>query len=639
MYIEVVVCKTKTSRRLFTYSTQKTISQGDIVSVPFGKNTFPAICINVVNKPTFKTKEIANVYDLSIPSSQLKLLEWMLEFYPDDFGLIGSQFLPANLSVKPRLTNPNIITGKNTPLPKPTNQQLLALNELSKNNKVILHGSTGSGKTRVFTEKIIESLECGKSVLVITPEIGLTPQLVYDIEKHVNAPVIASHSQLNPAERRRIWDYANSNNHPPTVFVGPRSSIFIPIQKLGLIVIDEFHDQSLKQQNSPRYQTLHVTAKLASIYNCPVILSSATPNVGDLYQMSKSSYKVVVMDQLAVANKPAIGQIIDTNNREQFKKSKYLSEQILSSISSCLSRGEQSMLMLNRRGSARLVKCSNCSWQALCNICGLPLTYHHDNFTLSCHGCGKNTPAPKNCPKCGSLDITFKTIGTKALEEHVKMLFPKAKIIRFDSDVSASEQLHRNIAEIKEGQVDIIIGTQLISKGIDLPKLGMVGVVSADAGLALPDFSAEESLFQQLYQVTGRVGRGHRNSEFFIQTGNPDHPVMQSALNRDYQAFYNYEVNKREMFKYPPFCYLALVKVSKKTASNAEKTALKISAELAKNKNITILGPSPSFYEKSSAGYTWQIIIKSPKRSEILKSLEKLPANDITIDIDPVSLL
>jgi len=638
MYIEVVVCKTKTSRRLFTYSAENTIQLGDIISVPFGKKTFPAICLNVVKKPTFKTKAVSSLYNLTIPPNQIKLLKWMLEFYPDDFGLIGSQFLPANLGVKPRLVNPHIIPGQNIPLPKPTKQQQNALNLLSSHTKVILHGSTGSGKTRVFTEKILETLNNGKSVLVITPEIGLTPQLVFDIEKHVNSPVIANHSQLTPAERRRIWDYANSN-HSPTVFVGPRSSLFIPITNIGLIVIDEFHDQSLKQQNSPRYQSLHLTAKLASINNCPVILSSATPNVSDLYQMSKSGYEVVVMEQLAVADKPALGQVIDTNDRDQFKKSKYLSEQILKSISQCLANGEQSMLMLNRRGSARLVKCSNCSWQALCDICGLPLTYHHDNYSLNCHSCGKKTSAPKNCPKCGSLDITFKTIGTKALEDHVASLFPNAKLVRFDSDVDASEQLHRNIAELKDGQVDIIIGTQLISKGIDLPKLGMVGVVSADAGLALPDFSAEESLFQQLYQVTGRVGRGHRESKFFIQTGNPDHPVMQASLDRAYQAFYDYEISKRKMFKYPPFCYLALVKVTKKTVANAEKTAQKLCGELSNNKNITILGPSPSFYEKSSAGYTWQIIIKSPKRSEILKALEKLPTADITIDIDPVSLL
>ena len=638
-HIEVLVCKTRTGRRLFTYACEFDLVSGDIVMVEFGKKIYPAIAMGVVNKPTFKTKFVVSKTEFRLAPKTVKLVRWMINFYPDDFGAIGSQFIPANINTKARDHQPKTLSGLSETMPQPTTQQQSAINEMARptNKKLIIHGATGTGKTLVFTHQILNTLNSGKSVLVITPEIGLTPQLALDIQKHITGPIVVSHSGLGPAERRRVWEYAK-NHDQPTVFIGPRSALFLPFTDLGLVVIDEFHDQSLKQNSSPRYQSLHVASKLADIYRAKLILSSATPNVSDLYMMNQAGYKTLVIDQLAVSNMPATGYMIDTSDRQLFSKSKYIADDPLLAIAEALKNNEQVLVFLNRRGSARLVKCNSCGWQANCPHCGLPLTYHHDKFTLVCHSCGYKQKSPQKCPDCSEVDITYKSIGTKALVEHVEKLFPSATVARFDADSTGSDQLHRNIELLKNGSADIIVGTQIISKGIDLPKLSVVVVVNADSALAFPDYSAEENLFQQLYQVTGRVGRGHRQSKFFIQTSNPEHPLLQAVLNRDYNSFYKYETSKRHQFHYPPFSFLATVSVTKKLAKTAETKASKIANELAKNPAITTLGPSPSFYEKTPAGYAWQIVIKAKKRSEILKSLNNIK-EDCTIDIDPISLL
>ena len=312
----------------------------------------------------------------------------------------------------------------------------------------------------------------------------------------------------------------------------------------------------------------------------------------------------------------------------------------MQAIQSSLDNNEQIMLFLNRRGSARLVQCEDCGWQALCPKCAVPLTYHHDQYLIRCHLCGYKQSTITNCPDCRSVNIHFKSIGTKSLVEHVQKLFTKAKIIRFDADSSKSEQLQNNIEELKQNNIDIVIGTQLISKGIDLPNLGLVGVINADSGLNLPDYRAEEITFQQLYQVTGRAARGHRLNKSFVQTRVPSHPVMQAILEQNWNNFYNYELDKRKQFNYPPFCYIAEFKITKKTSKDAEKECQKVYDDLCKKyKNtIQLLGPSPSFYEQRDSQYSWQIIAKSSKRSLLVNIARDMPQK-WTYNIDPTSLL
>jgi primosomal protein N' (replication factor Y) len=472
----------------------------------------------------------------------------------------------------------------------------------------------------------------------LAPEIGLTPQLIHDFKKHIKAPIVLTHSELAPAERRRVWEYA-LNSNKPSVFVGPRSALFLPFHNLGLIVVDEAHDASFKQnQSSPRYQSLYIAGKLAALHGALLIQSTATPNVDD-YEMAKAhDYKIIRIKTQAAGDYKSNLSIIDISDRQNFVKSPHLSNQLVDAVKNALKNNEQIMLFLNRRGSARLVQCSNCGWQALCPNCGIPLIYHHDYHAIRCHTCNFKEAAPAKCPKCESIDLNFKIIGTKSLVEHAQKLFPKAKIMRFDADSLAAERLHRNIDVLKKGDVDIVIGTQLISKGIDLPRLSVVGVINADTGLNLPDFRAEETTFQQLYQVTGRAGRGHVLSNSFIQTRLPDHPVMQAVLNRSWDDYYRYEIDKRQKFNYPPLCFLALIKVQKKTSNSAKNTSQKIYDSLIKNKATLLLGPSPSFYEKFGDYYTWQIILKAHDRANLVSELKNL-TSEWTVDIDPTSLL
>lgn len=638
-YVEVAIAGQHTGGKFFSYETDMPVVIGSVVEVPYGRKKSFGIVMNIVKKPTFATRQISHLFDSSLPRTSLDLMQWMFDFYPDDSGVITQLFLPSSFVKKPRTQIAKQQTGQRQQLPKATKEQAAALTLLHKpsTQRALLHGDTGTGKTRVFIEIANQALHKGKSVLILTPEIGLTPQLVNEITTHVDAPVVLTHSNLTPVERRRVWEYA-LNAEQPVVYVGPRSGLFLPIAKLGLIVIDEAHDGSYKQGQSPRYQTLHVAARLAGIHSAQLIQSTATPNTDDYELAKQAGYEIIRMRTPAAGLLPATAEIIDITNRELFTINPYLSDQLISAIKAALNSKQQSLLFLNRRGSARLVQCSQCGWQALCPRCGIPLTYHHDQHTLRCHTCSYKQATPSSCPDCGSTDITFKSIGTKALVEQTQKLFPSAKIMRFDADSSAADQLHRNIATLKDGTVDIVIGTQLISKGIDLPHLSVVGVINADTGLNLPDYRAEETTFQQLYQVTGRVGRGHTLSKYFIQTRLPHHPVMEAALQRSWETYNTYELAKRKAFSYPPFCFIAIFKINKKSSSLAEKAAQKAFAELSTLKGITLLGPSPSYYERNDNTYSWQIIAKSHKRSHLVAAAKKLP-NEWLVDIDPINLL
>ncbi len=637
-YYEALVCKTRTGRKLYTYSSINELPVGSIALVKFGRQRLPVIIINKQTKPKFKTNDIDTVYDFVLPSTYLKLIDWFLAFYPYDYGTIGSQFIPPNLSVNSREKEPPILQSNPIELPKPNPEQAKAIETIENNNKNILFGITGSGKTRVFSEEIIKTITNGKSVLVLTPEIGLTPQLITDLTKATNAPIIVNHSLISGAEKKRIFKYA-LNTTKPTIFVGPRSVLFTPVSNIGLIVLDEFHDQSYKQMSSPRYNSLFVASAIANINNAKIIASSATPSVSDFYTMKAKGYQVSYLTKVAAGESGLTGEVVSSNDRANYTKDNYISDQVISALTESLKNKQQSLVYINRRGSARLIQCSNCGWTALCEVCGLPMTYHHDLFKVICHSCGTRKNAPLQCPECSSVDIAFKSVGTKTIVEKLQNLFPKATIARFDADNEASQKLHRRIDEIKNQSVDIIVGTQMVSKGLDLPNLAVVAVLNADSSLALPDFSAEEQLFQQLYQVTGRVGRGHIDSKFFIQTNLPDHPVIQAVLKKDYQNFYDYEISKRKMFRYPPFSFMAVIKTHRKTAKVAENNAENIAKKMSEFKDVLILGPSQGFYEKTKEGYQWQIILKSSKRSSILKAIEAVAGNESTVDIDPLSTL
>lgn len=638
-YFEVAVARVHTGKKIFTYSSDNKIEVGSVVKVPFGSRQVWAIVIAIVRKPIFKTKSIEEKLIDKLPLTSVKLLLWMFEYYPEDNGSIAQLFLPATLAKQKTQSTYQPQLGKNVKLPRATNEQQKILKTIKayKNQRILLHGDTGTGKTRVFVEIAKNILKNQRSVLILTPEIGLTPQLFNDLKNYLPTYIALTHSALTNAKRRAIWQYALKNKKP-TVYIGPRSALFLPIHNLGLIVIDEAHDNSYKQQQSPKYQTLNVAGKLANLHSSLLIHSTATPNIEE-YEIAKAhNFLILTMSQTAAGKQTSKTHIINLNERKFFTKSPYVANQLIEATKNALLNNEQVIFFLNRRGSARLIQCNQCGWQAICPNCNLPLIYHHDIHIIRCHSCNYRHLVPNQCPECSNLDIVFKVLGTKTLVEHIQKLFPRAKIKRFDADSANNERYYKQIENLKNGKVDIIIGTQLITKGIDLPKLSVVGVINADNSLNLPDYRAEEITFQQLYQVTGRAIRGHKKSQVFIQTSWPDHPVMKALKNRSWSDFYNYELPKRQAFFYPPKIFLAILKITKKTSALAEAKSHVVIKQLSQQKGLDILGPSPSFYAKTSKGYTWQIILKSNRRSKLVKIVKQLPSG-WTANIDPSSLL
>ena len=639
IFAEVSVAAPFSGRRYYTYKSVTTVTVGTIVSVPFGKKTALGIVRNIVKKPTFATKQIAHASDLCVTKKTLALLTWMEHYYPYDYGDMSGLFIPPNVMVKSRQSSglPAAVHIEQKALPSLTQDQAKAVSLITNARHVVLHGDTGTGKTRVFLEAANSVLQTGKSVLILTPEIGLTPQLEQTIRQMCPYPVFVSHSQKTPAYRKRLWQRIESSN-TPAIYVGPRSSLFYPYANLGLVVVDEAHDNSYKSMQNPRYNALYTAAQLANIHGAHFVQSTATPNVGDYTFAHSKQIPVARMTTIAAGLARANGYCVDLTDKSHFSQHRLLSDDLLNATAQALERGEQTMLFINRRGSARIVQCNACGHIASCQTCGLPLTFHHDSHTMSCHICGKNSKALSVCEACSSTDLLFFSPGTKGIEQEIAQLFPKATIARFDLDVAAKDTIQRNLHELQTGVYDIIIGTQVISKGFDLPKLTVVGVLNADTGFSVPDYRSEEITFQQLYQVTGRVGRGHSPGTFIIQTRQPNHPVIEAALQRDWQKFYTYELHKRTMFRYPPLNHIAVASITKARQSTAEKASRQLTQALQAHPHVQILGPSPSYHETAHGGYTWQVLLKSSSRAALMAALLAIPS-DWIIDIDPTSVL
>ncbi len=346
------------------------------------------------------------------------------------------------------------------------------------------------------------------------------------------------------------------------------------------------------------------------------------------------------MKERAIVNKYGSRvEIISLRDRTKFSKSNWISSDMLEAIRLNFAKNQQSLVFLNRRGSARLVLCQSCGWHAACPRCDISLTYHGDQHHVRCHTCGYKATAPSSCPVCSSADLSFKSIGTKALVADLERQFPKAKIQRFDSDNAKSERLEAQFETVKSGTADIIVGTQLLAKGLDLPKLGLVGIINADTGLYFPDFTAEERTFQLISQVTGRANRGHRDTKVIVQTYDPDNQTLTQALNKDYEGFYEQQLAQRKAFGFPPFRYLLKLKVERSSPQSAEKAADNLSNELRQlGLKLEVSAPAPAFTEKIQNRYRWQVIVKAVDRKLLLEIIQQLPSG-VGYDIDPTNLL
>lgn len=670
MYYEVIPTTTFKKSPLFsdgllTYSFDQNLAPGIIVSIPLGKKTALGIIYQKTTAPTdqnFIIKSINKiVHPIPLPNHLLKSLAWLSSYYLNPVAKTANLFLPLGIEKNRRkkssastfipqssnpiqdMTSPNAATTTHYQIPlNPAQKQALTELRKIKTHTKLLHGITGSGKTNIYLELASQVFNSNKSVILLVPEISLTPQLVGRFQEHFGTQVISLHSKLTEAERHLIWQRIHeADQSTPFVIIGPRSALFSPLKNLGLIIIDEAHEPSFYQDTSPRYHALRLASFMAQTLKIDCLLGTATPRVEDYFLAQKNHAYVALSEKAKSITSQTKINLIDLKDRALFTRNRYFSDALLQNIENNLKQHKQTLLFHNRRGSAPLTLCEHCGYQVLCPNCLLPLTLHSDSYQLICHTCGHHEPVPSTCPVCHHGSLIHKGFGTKLLESELKKIFKSTRIARFDADNTTADSLTQNFEAVKNGDVDIIIGTQTIAKGLDLPLLNTVGIVQADANLNLPDYAAEERTFQLITQVIGRVGRGHTDvNHVFLQTFQPEHPVILAAKSLDYAKFVDYLLKKRQLSHLPPFFYLLRISIVKKTEDLAIKKIMELHRALKKFPDVYLSAPTPSFHEYTPSGYSWQIIVKAKKRdslTHLIQSLDQYP--EIRFAIDPPSLI
>ena len=508
-----------------------------------------------------------------------------------------------------------------------TNDQKLVVDEVLANTgyfPYLLFGVTGSGKTEVYMELIEDTLNKGKTSIVLVPEISLTPQMVLRFQKRFGDNIAAIHSALSDGEKYDEWRRIVKGE--AKIVIGARSAIFAPLNNIGMIIIDEEHSDSYKQDDSnPRYNAKDIALLRGKYHNCPVIMGSATPSLEVFARAKKGVFKLLELpNRINGKSLPHIN-IIDMN--EMISKTKgHFSPVLLEAISKRLLKNEQIILLLNRRGYSSFVTCKNCGYTFKCPNCDITLTYHKSSRTLRCHYCGYGTKVYDTCPECHEKSINDLGVGTEKVEEELNKLFPESRILRMDFDTASRKGMHEKmIKAFKNHEYDILLGTQIVSKGLDFDNVTLVGVINADTSLNIPDFRSSETTFSLLAQVAGRAGRSDKEGEVVIQTFNPEHYAIQYTKRHDYLGFYNKEMSIRRELKYPPYYYICYVKISGKDNKYIYEESLKIT-KLFHNKliNMIILGPSPCTIFKLNNIYRYGIILKYKKEEDLREVLNKV---------------
>ncbi len=521
----------------------------------------------------------------------------------------------------------------------------------------LLHGVTGSGKTEVYLQAIAHSLAAGQGAIVLVPEISLTPQTVERFkarfcEGPLQTLVAVLHSHLSSGERHDEWHKIRQGR--ARIVIGARSAIFAPVEPLGLIIVDEEHEHSYKQEEAPRYNARDVAVLRGQREKAVVVLGSATPCLESYYNAKQGKYELLELRTRVDDQKMPIVRVLDL--REEGRREKgvpVFSRRLIDAIHKRLEARQQVILFLNRRGYSTSLQCTKCGYVAGCPNCSVSLTYHRHQQRLCCHICGHETKAPKTCPepRCGDPAIRFSGIGTERVEETLRKLFPAARIQRMDSDtLKRKEDYRRILGDFRTGKIDILVGTQMIAKGLHFPNVTLVGIVNADLGLHLPDFRAGERTFQLLTQVAGRAGRGEVEGEVVVQSFTPFHPAIQFARRHDFLGFYEQEIEFRQQLSYPPLSRIALLTLKGRNEEKVQFTAAHIRKELDRLlgewKGLVLAGPGPAPLLKAESFFRYQIMIRCRQISRLSKVLSdfqrilSLPDEiTLTIDIDPANLL
>jgi primosomal protein N' (replication factor Y) len=531
-----------------------------------------------------------------------------------------------------------------------------AANSHPPSSTFLLHGVTGSGKTEVYLQAIAHALERGQGAIVLVPEISLTPQTVERFKaRFCSGPlqtlVAVLHSHLSAGERHDEWHKIRQGR--ARIVIGARSAIFAPVEPLGLIVVDEEHENSYKQEEAPRYHARDVAVVRGQREGAVVVLGSATPSLESYYNARRGKYTLLELTVRVDNQKMPRVRVVDL--RQEARREKGLaifSRQLRDAIVGRLERHEQVILFLNRRGYSTSLQCPHCGYVAGCPHCSVALTYHRPQQKLLCHICGHETPAPLVCPnpKCRHPGIRYAGIGTQRVEETLARLFPSARVQRMDSDILQRKDDYRRIlGDFRTGKIDILIGTQMIAKGLHFPNVTLVGIIHADLSLHLPDFRAGERTFQLLTQVAGRAGRGDIEGEVFVQSFTPFHPAIQYARHHDFTGFYDQEIEFREQLKYPPLTRIALLTLKGRNEDKVKFTAEHVRKELERAlagwKDLVLAGPGPAPLLRAETYYRYQLMVRTRQMSPLSRRLAKLQETlalpddlTLTIDIDPVDL-
>lgn len=534
-----------------------------------------------------------------------------------------SNYKRVNLTDKQRLVSDTIISS------------------FGKSDTFLLYGVTGSGKTEVYMDVIEKAINNGKSAIMLVPEIGLTPQIVGKFISRFGNVISVLHSKLSDSER--YDEYRKITNGESKIVIGTRSAIFVPFTNIGVIIIDEEHTLSYKQDNNPRYSAINVAEWRSKYHNCPLVFGSATPSLESFAKAGNHVYKLLSLTERAGGSVLPNVNIVDM--KKEVKKGNFiLSDMLKNKIGEVLDRGEQAIILLNRRGYSSTISCKECGYVYKCPNCDITYTYHKSSNNLKCHYCGYSMVLPNKCSICGSDNLKDYGLGTEKLEETLNSLY-NARIVRMDVDTTSKKGQHQKIIDdFGEHKYDILIGTQMIAKGLDFPLVTLVGVVSIDSSLTSPDYRASENTFQLLSQVSGRAGRSENKGEVIVQTFNPDHYAITLAKNHDYIDFYKEEMKVRKMLKYSPYYYMVLVSITSKDYELGFKEANKIGSYIRNNisSDSIVLGPTMANMFKVNNIYHYQIIIKYRKDDSLMKVLKfiidmqvKNNKIDVSIDFNP----
>jgi len=663
MYADIAVCLPLV--RTFVYKLNGEAEVGCRVIVPFRKREVEGFVVRLRKDAPrdLEVHEIRSLVDASplVRPDIFELCRWISEYYVSPFGEVLKAALPPGITakhlergLKPATTasRPNVVAGF-SPRPVLTQDQASALSKVTTPTgfyPVLLHGVTGSGKTEIYMQAVEHFLASGKTSLILVPEIGLTPQLTDRFASRFPDQTAIVHSSLT--RRQRIDEWLRIYRGEVPIVIGTRSAVFAPLDNLGLIVVDEEHETSYKQEEVPRYHARDTAVMRAKLARAAVVLGSATPSMESFHNAESKKYTYIGLTA-RVEDRP-LPAVEIVNMREEYAaegKQVVFARRLLQAISARLERGEQTMILLNRRGYAAFLLCRHCGFTFQCSSCSVAMTYHRSIEKLLCHYCGLARRPPERCPECDSEYIHYVGEGTERLEAELKHSFPDARVGRIDRDTMRHmRDYERVLGGFRAGNIDILVGTQMIAKGHDFPRVTLVGVVGADAPLALPDFRAAERTFQLLTQVAGRSGRGDRPGEVVIQSYFPDHYTFQLAITQRFEDFFARESRYRKAMFYPPFTALAGIMVSDRDAVRASNMAREVGEFLdsLRSNAIRILGPAPAPLERIKRMHRHQLLIKSSSRSTLHHLLDrlrqhiedrKIGVTRVIIDVDPVSLL